>query len=885
MSALAGWRPALRIARRDALRSRARSILVLVMIALPVLGVSAAAVVTATAEVTGAERTERVMGSADARIWTEGRAQMLQGADPEHDGYTPVGDLDSDAAPTEAELRQVLGEDTRLVPVVETYTRARLGDRAVHLEATAVDLDDPLAEGLFSLESGRLPNGPDEVVVNQATIDKGFAIGDELEGVGTGPAIVGVVRHANRRDFPVAMGPAEALLGEDVDPTGRQGDWLVETGPVSWEQVRELNGAGFLVTSRAVLADPPDIASMAAQMGYDTDRGGAMAVLALIVVMALMEVVLLAGPAFAVSARRHSRTLALIAASGGSPAQARRVILASGLVLGAVAAVLGLVLGIVVALAVLPLVQRYDGQWFGPLELPWTYLVAITGFGVLSAFLAAVVPAWLASRQDVVAVLAGRRGDRQPRASTPLVGLLLLGGGISAASYGAVSSDSEESAIWISVAAIVSVVGMILVVPVVVAVLARLTRRLPLTTRYAARDAARHRTRTVPAIAAVAATVAGVVALGIAVSSDELRNQETYEPQLAMGDGRVSYWAEALPGEDVVDPEPVWEQLTTAARRAAPEVEVAPVLGVGQNPDGSYTSISFRAPVGGDHSPASYGGGFASDVLTGDPDDLVGLVPEEQRPAVAAALDEGRAVVFSGRDVDADTVRVRTETWRDGAEDPERSPRTEVPALYVVPDDIPPALAFLPVSLVDQLRLATATGGLVLDGDLDAATETAIDEAVSAVTEEADVYVERGYERPDEIVVVLLVLGGLGGVLMLGGTLTATFLALSDARPDLATMSAVGAAPRTRRRVAASYALVVGVVGAVLGAAVGLIPGIAISRPLTLVTGYDGTPERGPFLDVPWLLIGALVVALPLLTAAVVGLATRSRLPLVARLD
>ena len=47
--------------------------------------------------------------------------------------------------------------------------------------------------------------------------------------------------------------------------------------------------------------------------------------------------------------------------------------------------------------------------------------------------------------------------------------------------------------------------------------------------------------------------------------------------------------------------------------------------------------------------------------------------------------------------------------------------------------------------------------------------------------------------------IVLLVLGALGGVLMLGGTLTATFLSLSDARPDLATLAAVGASPRTRR--------------------------------------------------------------------------------------
>jgi putative ABC transport system permease protein len=38
-------------------------------------------------------------------------------------------------------------------------------------------------------------------------------------------------------------------------------------------------------------------------------------------------------------------------------------------------------------------------------------------------------------------------------------------------------------------------------------------------------------------------------------------------------------------------------------------------------------------------------------------------------------------------------------------------------------------------------------------------------------------------------------------------------------------------------------------------------------------------------LDIPWTLIVVLVVGLPLLTALVVGLLARSRLPVVARLD
>ena len=123
---------------------------------------------------------------------------------------------------------------------------------------------------------------------------------------------------------------------------------------------------------------------------------------------------------------------------------------------------------------------------------------------------------------------------------------------------------------------------------------------------------------------------------------------------------------------------------------------------------------------------------------------------------------------------------------------------------------------------------------------------------------------------------------------MLGGTLTATFLSLSDARPDLATLSAVGASPRTRRGVAASYALVIGLVGAVLGAAVGFIPGIAITDPLTGRGRRGWTPPFPPshFLAIPWLLIGSLVVALPLVTALLVWVFTpRSRLPMVARID
>ena len=87
-----------------------------------------------------------------------------------------------------------------------------------------------------------------------------------------------------------------------------------------------------------------------------------------------------------------------------------------------------------------------------------------------------------------------------------------------------------------------------------------------------------------------------------------------------------------------------------------------------------------------------------------------------------------------------------------------------------------------------------------------------------------------------------------------------------------------------RRAVASAYAVSVGVVGAALGAAVGLVPGIAVSYPLTRPYN-SGDPGPSHYLVIPWLEILGLVVVLPMVTAVVVGLLARSRLPLVARLD
>lgn len=888
-----GWRPALRLAWRDAWKAKGRSILVLVMIALPVLAVTAAAVVQATSDLDDVEAIERTMGAAQARIEPVGGV-VVQAPALGMDVYVTT---DEGERPALADLAEVLG-DRDVIPITEGYGDVELGSRRIKVLPTEVDLRDPLADGLFELGAGELPAAPGEAVVNDAFAERGLSIGDTVEVLGEELTIVGIGRDASWRGAPTVTA-LPGSFGPDFAGGGAGTGWLVGGDAVAWSDVQALNELGALAYSRAVIEDPPPAGDLPPEFGYQT--GGSsdvIAVVALIVSMALLEVVLLAGPAFAVGARRQARTLALLAACGGTPRQARRVVLASGVVLGAVAALLGAVLGVVLGVALVPLVQQFSDTWFGSVDVNWWAVLVVSAFGLLSAFLAAVVPAWLASKQDVVAVLAGRRGDAPPSARTPIIGLVLLGIGTALSVVGAQGSRFfDNGEFGVAIGAVVAVFGMIFVVPLVVSVLARFSGRLPLVMRYAARDAARHRTRTVPAVAAVAATVAGVVALGIANSSDEAENRETYEPTLAMGAATIGVSAEWDPNtnDTILPPDDVWTRIDAAIAERLPGASAEVIRGQRPElPNGDNYQLELVSDNADEPYLGSWGGAPSNAVtfVSDGPVPSLVDVDDDQRRAMTAALEDGRAVVFTQSPVDAEQVTVSKVIYPpDGGEG--MTSQLTWPALFVELPGLVPVQLLLPSALAEETGAPVTPVGYYLgDADISEEEQKDLTESLAGIATGASLYVERGYQAPVETFILLLILFTLGGVLMLGGTLTATFLALSDARPDLATLAAVGAAPRSRRGVAASYALVVGFVGAVLGAIVGFIPGVAITYPLTTMggvctatdTGRLVCDNAGPYLDVPWLLILGLVVVLPLLTALIMGLTARSRLPLAARL-
>lgn len=902
---LARWRPALRIARRDAWTHKGRSAVVLLMVALPVLVVVAGDTLARTAAVSDTEGLDRRLGAAAARVsWPGIDHPLVQGPSGQDYGTLPAQAQAQTAAlprPTARTITAALGPGTSVTAVDEGSVLVRTADGLARTGGLETALRSSVVSGLFRLSSGRLPRTTGEVAVTSRLAGRALGAGSRLRlASGATRSVVGVVESTTSR-HDVAVYGLPGSLGLDAagspDEAPAQRSWLVDRpGGVSWADVRTLNAHGLLVLSRSVVTHPPPEAAVPEMVRDRSTAGsGRLTVIALIAAMALLEVVLLAGPAFAVGTRRQERSLALVVAAGGGPRDVRRTVLGGGVVLGGVAAVVGSLGGVAAARLTQPLAQRRSTTLFGPFDLSLRDIAAIAACGFLSAVVAALVPAMLAASQDVVAVLASRRGQARPGYRFPAVGVVMLAAGIALAAYGARGTGGENA---IVLAAIVAVVGMVLVVPLVVAQLGRLARGfLPLAARFALRDAARHRRRTAPAVAAVAATVAGVVALGIGVSSDSAEARATYTPGGPAGAAVVRANPDTTPGH--------WGRLARVARAKLPGARVRRVQGyaeshIGSGADLATTVIQVTA-LSTSKEPDEYSSmsTLGSSLLVGGRSlDMLGLeVPAEERAAAQRVLAQGGVAVLTYLYDERDITRARLTltTNRDTDGEQVGRPRTvTVPAVALHVGGVTmPAQAVLSEGVLRDLGgVRAATTALLVDGEtITGARQASLEDALASVDPDATVAVERGY-HDNTTAVAILVLSAVGAVLLVGGTLTATFLALSDARPDFATLGAVGAAPRTRRAVAAAYAGVIGLVGGALGAAVGFVPGIAVTYPLTGLswlppgsTDTAGVPLPDHFVDVPWLLVGGLVVVLPLATAAVVGLAARSRLPMVSRMS
>ncbi|NXY97191.1 FtsX-like permease family protein [Streptomyces sp. BR123] len=898
------------------------------MIALPIIGVSAADLTLRSAELSPAETVTRRMGAADAVLTSSGMGAPIY-QKPDGDGFSPVGGSVS-GEPPEPEPQQL----TSVIPagalsLKDSSGHAKVRTRYGLLDTRLreVDLSSPLVKGMVAMDRGRAPEEAGEVVATNAFLKaSGLFVGSQFtpRGSSTWYRVVGAYELPSELDMHEVIAPPGTLLApldKELRAAGVPGvvahdAYLVRTGPegFTWNMVKAANTKGVLVRSRAVTLDPPaedDVPLYAHMVSIGDDGppqlpGSERAVLATVVGLAMLEICLLAGPAFAVGARRSHRRLGLVGANGGDRRHIRAIVLSGGLVIGAAAAVLGTATGMLLTVALRPLLEEYVGVRFGSFDVRPLEIAGIALLAVVTGLSAAAVPAVSASRQPVLASLTGRRGIRRANRVLPFVGLAAVVLGAAIALLGATGTG------WGIVVggSALAELGLVALTPVLVGLFGRLGRRLPLSPRLALRDAVRNRGRTAPAVAAVMAAVAGTVAIAVYEQSHQAQARFEYVAELPPGSGRVELHESGHQKAMTAVREAVSRELPLAVRADVDRVHVGPpdceqeASGDGCGRAEVIRPKEQRCPLyTGGREPSSFTEAERRALLRDRRcvptrhSTLYPLVVSDEKllatlavtdPGAVSALKSGQAVSFDRRNVTDGRVTVRlisSEADRAVSGPSEDAPgEDKVFAVHQAPEGVDGygIELVLPPSAARAAGLATQpfASYFTLDGAATDRQRQQLAAQIDRIGVEAPVRIESGYQGGDSV--VLLALTVFAGLVTLGAAGIATGLAQTDAEADLKTLSAVGAAPGVRRAFSGFQCGMVALMGVVLGIASGLLPAIGLRlfqrRDAEHHLATSGGPDDVVHVPIvlPWETFGTLLVLVPLGAALLAALVTRS---------
>lgn len=908
------WRPAMRLAARDARRGGWRTLVVLALVALPVAAASGVYLWGTDIRAGELSRPRLSLGTVAAGSVEAGNAQRAE--------------LDTEQLPV----------DWRLVPwpqltawVDRVVTADVLSGTTV--PGTSGDFTDPVLAGLVELRGGRLPATDHEVVISPAlAAERALGIGDTwLLDLGTTAAnylpaqVVGIAEFAG-----MAEQPAFGIGG----PTDGQPQWgpfpqrylIASPNPITSAQVNSAFAAGMLVVARDA-ALPDALIEDPAQLWISEE-------LAVGVALTFVEIVLLVGVAFTVTVRRRQRGLALLAAAGAEPGDLTRAVLASGLLLGGLGAVIGFAVPWVILVLGRPVFESLSARPLVAVPPATTAIVLVPIIAVLAALAASLIPAALAARIPLAAALRSPdgvtvggahpdRGDWRTAGRAGVFGLLAIGIGLGLLAWYAAGEDQATGAAGLLASALgvglVAVeIGIALLAPAMVAVVGGWDR-LPLTARLSAREAARNRLRTAFAVAAVAGAVGLVAGPAIYAWSQWQAAATSYIAALPPGTAIVALDAvpeEGVPGADYLElarqVEAAYPQAGVVPVRYAPEAGLGPRLasactaddlgiGTGQiagmaEPELAALVASLplgspcRAPVvAGDSVSRSAAFGASSSAAVGylvAPADAATWLLGVNAPAARRALAAGRAVALDPSAETAGQVSVRAASTllrRVGKVKPGEV--HEFPAEFIV-SRVRPAAAIVTPGTAAGRGLPHTPNVLLVSGIADFANLPA-GLYVS--------YVERG---PD----LRLWLSGspwkaslvpLGFALV--ATLLVTTLAVGESRRDCQVMGALGAGPRVQRRFAMWSAVLIGSLGAGLGilmavpgawAALRAVPWVFDQQQCLWPPVWPGTGVPDPVIcpvplevpaAIPWVWMAALLVAIPAMSALVFAVLPTSR--------
>ncbi|GAB2679291.1 ABC transporter permease [Kribbella swartbergensis] len=898
------WRVALRMAHRTARRSIGRTVLVAALIGLPVLAASWIVILTSSTNPSGAPLARQKLGTADATITVTKTPRITVQpamADPTNVSYRSDPEQDGSRDPARVNIAALLPSGSKVVAAPYEWTSAvtlKVRDTTGNYPIVGLDGRSRLTAGMYRLDAGRLPTGPGEVALSPSLADHlGLREGRSLiDGAAVQTAdghsypVVGLARRPDRPNERYLWGlPRSPLVpvSPDADLTYLVG--LPRTSdPLALQQ--RLAAQGIALTPRSWVIDPPG----GPQSPGDSDAR-AIAATALVIGFGVVEIVLLAGTAFAVSARRQTREYGLVLAAGGNPQDIRRIVLAQGLALGLIGTAAGATLAIVAAVLGRPGWERTFNHLIDDWIIPVVPLVVMGLLALLAAMAAAVVPAITAGRQQPMAALTGRfsvrAGNRRYRSAlvlllagitSVLIGDSMLGSEFEKARQAlqedpnlttrGIAPPAPLALVLIGISTVIA--AMVWLLPTLMARVAMVGRRLPVSGRLALRDAARHRHRTGPAAAAIMISVGGTVAMAFAVANASAAEAERYVPSTRDGNAVVRF-SDSEHEEGPRLPTYSLNLIRRLEQRlpARGHVDLALVEAQRRSEPPYRSVLGVTEPIGaGCGTEGATCGSLFLRLIAVDPEYVEQL--GSNGPEVAAVLRSGQVAVSDA----ASKVPGSPPLVRDGkitvkGHDDVASTGVTLPASLVA--GLPRLKGFQSAVLISP-ETARKLGSLkVIETHFDLTRSLTGEEQLAAAAElgaEGLLTVEDGYTSRAGTASIALVSAATAVTLL--GVAISVALSSAEGRADFATLAAVGAQPRQRRKLAAAQAWLLAQLGCVLGVLIGGLYGYTAH-----------VVFASPHFAIPWRDLGGILIAVPLFAGALAWLATRSHLPTLRRLE
>lgn len=915
----------MRMARREVWRAKGRSALIILMIFAPIAVMTLIDVTARSAALDKSEETRRKTGAADARLnWTHSSniKQNVYGDYTSSESFDPTAP--QQIAPAEPDIAALLNGAPYVLDE-QTSVQARSDDGIGIVQFRMLDYDGPVAKGILKQKAGRAPQNANEVVLSTHAVQRfGKGIGETIELSGDFDAakytVVGTVEDPGRLRDDFIVGDTGALKAAEGAYFERY--FLTTIPNLSWEKVKQFNKVGVLVSSNSIVANPPpeSLESLYGEQYGDVVGAETIAALVLVGGLATLEICLLAGAAFAVGIRRQRRSLALLAATGGTSKQLRNVVLSMAVVLGLVASLVGVVLGVVFVLVAQPYLEQLNNARFGKFEVSALDVAIIASTGLIAALLSAIVPARTAASMDVVAALNGRRDSHanQRRWKLPVIGLILILLGVLVAVDGATKRELN----YVLFGAVCAEIGLICLTSLIIGLFGRLARHLPFGPRVALRDAVRNRSRTTPVVAAIMAAVAGSFAMSMYVSTYDVNDRERYSSEYAEGTMTVplGLFGNGGPAKSAAETAAITTKQQQIVQSILSTTLSAKDIGTIWHPqpfqckesDSNCYSGGFKVERAAENlCPAtsdverrnnvtlirryandprckefSQNSFYGNPVTVGDAA-YVRAVFGSRGDDAARALESGKAIVTDKYDVHDGKLQLGATRYdASGAEVVERSFQLDAVVFGAPERTSPPGVILSPARakelgffIGDPAALLVGTDRMPTDAEEDRARD-ALDRAGVL----SDLDVERGYESPYSI--GLLILGVATALLALIATGIAAGLALADGQADQGTLAAIGAGPRIRKFTSAFQAFVIALLGVVLGLFAGALPGAAftwVARYREIAQGVH-IHRDVPWMDViPWTNAAMLLFGVPLVAATFAWLFTRSRISLSRR--